>query len=834
MNKRILALLLAVGMILLLAAGCGDQGKGKILSTEGVPQEVLQSALYKAALEEETATVIAYNSVPLTDSAPLRAAVEKMQTGEDAVLTYYEINADGRCWAWRLTMKDGVASYQSTRTEDWNSAIDWESVLYRQAGEIKLNSCGYLSFGEEGPAYAPLYWVFSPLDPYDGYNERYELTKTYLKPLWAQGGAQFGKPEDITDPWTWMFFYDGMTGEYEGYHEGGTMPTQEVVNLLVSRFEISEQKLRSLLDPDGDGSIEWIEHGGIAPQYFAKEAVQEGDLLRIRFGLLPDSDGSEPIYDRELTVRLAEDGSWKYVSNRTVPAELENGVTAMSIDGMLSGSGWQPLYTSFVPEGDGYNQVFHTTMEPKLLADGTMAIPVIPKTGYKDGAPIAVMMLHTDGSYEVIKTPLTCGDWLRTEYNAGKAIDTDTEATEQSIIIRTTYSDDVGVGFSYYEPTRVVETEVWADGRVESRDYVPEGSRYSMRKSPDGQHIADKAGNGSLTIDGVTVIETGLDRTIWEYDDYYRPELWLDNDRLVISSNYYRYCQDYGIYSLSTGEVVWLGAMRNNQYGLGSISLLDGKLCWTAISAFKYDDEGNLLSEKVFCSIPIEELPYGTPTCAVTELYYIYTDKYKDGRLWSVNTDYNEPAKFFIKAFEPATGKSAETELPVAEWLDGGDQSRSWSCVAYKMTEQGMVLHGTQYMENDNYGIDWFILVPNELLNKMEWQQLPSVLDSAEEIPLTEIEEIFGGRWLWTDTYTDTQYELTLYRQGDALYFRWADAEPQELVSAKKTGTTAYYIATRRANSTTDALVLDTGKPKDNNISALFHGWHTLTYQGEA
>ena len=834
MNKRILALLLAVGMILLLAAGCGDQGKGKILSTEGVPQEVLQSALYKAALEEETATVIAYNSVPLTDSAPLRAAVEKMQTGEDAVLTYYEINADGRCWACRLTMKDGVASYQSTRTEDWNSAIDWESVLYRQAGEIKLNSCGYLSFGEEGPAYAPLYWVFSPLDPYDGYNERYELTKTYLKPLWAQGGAQFGKPEDITDPWTWMFFYDGMTGEYEGYHEGGTMPTQEVVNLLVSRFEISEQKLRSLLDPDGDGSIEWIEHGGIAPQYFAKEAVQEGDLLRIRFGLLPDSDGSEPIYDRELTVRLAEDGSWKYVSNRTVPAELENGVTAMSIDGMLSGSGWQPLYTSFVPEGDGYNQVFHTTMEPKLLADGTMAIPVIPKTGYKDGAPIAVMMLHTDGSYEVIKTPLTCGDWLRTEYNAGKAIDTDTEATEQSIIIRTTYSDDVGVGFSYYEPTRVVETEVWADGRVESRDYVPEGSRYSMRKSPDGQHIADKAGNGSLTIDGVTVIETGLDRTIWEYDDYYRPELWLDNDRLVISSNYYRYCQDYGIYSLSTGEVVWLGAMRNNQYGLGSISLLDGKLCWTAISAFKYDDEGNLLSEKVFCSIPIEELPYGTPTCAVTELYYIYTDKYKDGRLWSVNTDYNEPAKFFIKAFEPATGKSAETELPVAEWLDGGDQSRSWSCVAYKMTEQGMVLHGTQYMENDNYGIDWFILVPNELLNKMEWQQLPSVLDSAEEIPLTEIEEIFGGRWLWTDTDTDTQYELTLYRQGDALYFRWADAEPQELVSAKKTGTTAYYIATRRANSTTDALVLDTGKPKDNKISALFHGWHTLTYQGEA
>lgn len=37
MNKRILALLLAA--VLLLAVGCG--GSEKILSTEGVPQEVL-------------------------------------------------------------------------------------------------------------------------------------------------------------------------------------------------------------------------------------------------------------------------------------------------------------------------------------------------------------------------------------------------------------------------------------------------------------------------------------------------------------------------------------------------------------------------------------------------------------------------------------------------------------------------------------------------------------------------------------------------------------------------------------------------------------------------
>lgn len=827
MNKRILALLLAVGMILLLAAGCGDQGKGKILSTEGVPQEVLQSALYKAALEEETATVIAYNSVPLTDSAPLRAAVEKMQTGEDAVLTYYEINADGRCWAWRLTMKDGVASYQSTRTEDWNSAIDWESVLYRQAGEIKLNSCGYLSFGEEGPAYAPLYWVFSPLDPYDGYNERYELTKTYLKPLWAQGGAQFGKPEDITDPWTWMFFYDGMTGEYEGYHEGGTMPTQEVVNLLVSRFEISEQKLRSLLDPDGDGSIEWIEHGGIAPQYFAKEAVQEGDLLRIRYGA-PYS-GREPTYNMELTVRIAEDGSWKYVSNRTLPVELENGVKAVNIGEVLSGSGWQPLYTCMVQDGDGYNEVFSTTMSPRLLADGTMAIPVI-RGDYEDGKTIAVVLLRLDGSYTAVETPLTCGGWMRNVFDNTIGRDTETEATRESIIIRTEYSQNVGTVFGYYQPTRVVETEVWSDGRLESRDYVPEGSRYTMLKSPDGQHFADATGNGSLTIDGVTVIETGLDREIWEYDRYYRPELWLDNDRLVISSNYYRYSNDYGIFTLSTGEVTWMNLGKMNGNGLSGIRLLDGKLFWTVMNEnFFTDDESGSVSEMAFYSLPVEELPYGTPTRMATKLYY---GMEHNGRLWTAETNYTATGHLTVLAFDPESGESAELDISVAEWLDGGEQSRSWTCNAIKMTAQGMVLCCTQYMENDNYGTDWIILVPHALLDNMEWQRLPSVLDSAEEMPLTEIEEVFGGQW--RDLSYDEGYTLTIYREGDALYCRWADMEPQQLVKAYKTGKTGYYITTRRADGTTDALALDTGKPKDNKITAMLYEWRNLTYQGEA
>lgn len=823
MNKRILVLLLAV---LLLAVGCG--GSEKILSTEGVPQEVLQSAQYKAALAEETATVIAYNYVPLTDSAPVRAAVKKMQAGEDAELRYYNFydrNDSQGIDSMRLTVKDGVAAFQEASLTGYGDTVDWENVLYQQAGEIRLNSCGELSIIDSVDY---IYEVFSPLDTYEDYNKRYELTKTYLYPL-AEGCTQnFTSPEGITDPLWWArlcwFLTDGETD----YPEGHEVPIDEIEEVLLKWFDISEEKLRSLLDPDGNGTMLWVTETGISWSCFAKEAVQEGDLLRIRYGFT--FNGREPNYNRELTVRIAEDGSWKYVSNRTVPTELENGVVAMSIGGMLSGSGWQPLYTCPVPEGDGYNEVFSTTMSPRLLADGTMAIPVI-RGDYEDGKTIAVVLLRLDGSYTAVETPLTCGGWMRNVFDNTIGRDTETEATRESIIIRTEYSQNVGTTFGYYQPTRVVETEVWSDGRLESRDYVPEGSRYTMLKSPDGQHIADATGNGSLTIDGVTVIETGLDREIWEYDRYYRPELWLDNDRLVISSNYYRYSNDYGIFTLSTGEVTWmnLGKMNGNGNGLSGIRLLDGKLCWTAREVFFTDDESGSVSEMAFYSLPVEELPYGTPTRMATKLYY---GMEHNGRLWTAETNYTATGHLTVRAFDPESGESAELDIPVAERLDGGEQSRSWLCNAYKMTEQGMVLRGTQYMENDNYGTDWIILVPHALLDNMEWQRLPSVLDSAEEMPLTEIEKVFGGQW--RDLSYDEGYTLTIYREGDALYCRWADMEPQQLVKAYKTGKTGYYITTRRADGTTDALALDTGKPKDNKITAMLYEWRNLTYQGEA
>ena len=88
----------------------------------------------KAALAEETATVIAYNYVPLTDSAPVRAAVKKMQAGEDAELRYYNFYDRNDCQGidgMRLTVKDGVAAFQEISLTGYGDTVDWENVLYQ-------------------------------------------------------------------------------------------------------------------------------------------------------------------------------------------------------------------------------------------------------------------------------------------------------------------------------------------------------------------------------------------------------------------------------------------------------------------------------------------------------------------------------------------------------------------------------------------------------------------------------------------------------------------------------------------------------------------------------
>lgn len=794
MKKRIATVLLMLA--LLLTAGCGGE-KEKLLSAEGVPQEALQSAVYKAALAEENATVIAYGGTPLTAGEPVRAAVDAMRQGKDAVLTYYDLcggeEQDPYFTAWRLTMQDGVLSYQSTESDGWDSAVDWQTVLYRQAGELRLNSCGYLSFGEELPEYGGLYRVFSPLDGYEDYDTRCTVTEDYLEPLGTMAGLLFETAEEIEDPRSWQMIYDFLTGCTDGCHEGGSLPTAEVVSELTKRFDITAEALQKLLDPTGSGTVVWEEYGGVEPLYFAGSLRQEGDLLYIRYGLLP-TDGTEPTYDRELTVRQ-EGEAPKYISNRVVPVTLENGITALNITELTTGSEWRPLGSYRFEDGTATP---YAGLRPRLLEDGTYAVPAV-KGSYEDGKPIAVLMVQADGSRRVIETPLICGA-LPEDSNGYNMC---TESQGNSLVIFT----EKGI----YQNTsrRRMEVRVWSDGRMEqgSGEWLPGGTVFS----PDGQHSACRDDSGSLLIDGVPTEISTPEQDRW---DVYA-DCWLDNDRLVLWERGNETGRaDCGVYILSTGTAGWLGlAGYSRSY---STVPLPGDGILVQMAEAYYDEDGNVDYDYVMYDMPQADFPNGEWSRTVTDGANWRT--WQGKILWGI--DYtDEPGEIKLCAYDAAAGKTAGVALSFAELGES-----SWYILDCSAMEQGLVLQSYQYQAET----DWLLTVPQKLLENPQWQRQPDRLDTAEEVALTEIEETFGGRW------QENEDELVIYREGDTLYSRWADEAPQELVKAYRTGKTGYYIVTRWADGTADALALDTGKPKDNKIYAMLYWNRELEYRGEA
>ena len=289
--KKLWGILLAA--MLLVTAGCG--GTEKILSTEGAPQELLSSAGYKAALAEEEAAVIAFNGVPMTDSAPVRAAVTKLQNGEDAVLTYYNFQQwaaadpqdprDKGLFAFRLTQKDGVLAYQDDYLTDWESAVQWGEKPFYRAADPKLNDCGYFSFlFEDNDAPNDRYLFFCPEDRYEGYNERYALTETYLQPIAWQCYCNFTDPEEITAN-AWLgFFISLYEGDLPMDGETASLPLPEMLKTLLPRFEISEAALRAGL-PTLEGyraETDTVDYytggrGGKKPRAGAEWAAQQGE-----------------------------------------------------------------------------------------------------------------------------------------------------------------------------------------------------------------------------------------------------------------------------------------------------------------------------------------------------------------------------------------------------------------------------------------------------------------------------------------------------------------------------------------------------------------------------
>lgn len=603
------------------------------------------------------------------------------------------------------------------------------------------------------------------------------------------------------------------------------LPQEEVAAAIQKHFDMSpEMADASLKDLHNYDGYFWVSPWNLGDNLFAyaREATIEGDTLTIRYSLYEAQPGDEGFLAQHMadytqthescgryaiTIRLEEDGGWKYISrdydSETVVMPKPEGELQVEPSDDPETAGWELIATKAeYYASDTYVFIDGSTEGCRLLGWGQQQVSVYRA---EDGYHLSYWRTE----------PLNISGLENPEVTQWNGYTSESLITPEDAALFN-FEDMViylnptgGDGYSLYSPSR--------------------NSSIAIMPVDSTGVLVEQSGSGLIALN---------EEASWVFAEGSRYRLFVSYLGMDDADGYNKY--NFYLYDSETHHLTTL--LENTPYEsfqqisdeedgtLFGIIRQDGLYIYDAAKpeapAMVYD-KTNLPMDG--CDAINIEYLYGTPTRMATKLYY---GMEHNGRLWTAETNYTATGHLTVLAFDPESGESAELDIPVAEWLDGVEQSRSWTCNAIKMTAQGMVLRGTQYMENDNYGTDWIILVPHALLDNMEWQRLPSVLDSAEEMPLTEIEEVFGGQW--RDLSYDEGYTLTIYREGDALYCRWADMEPQQLVKAYKTGKTGYYITTRRADGTTDALALDTGKPKDNKITAMLYEWRNLTYQGEA
>ena len=819
--KKLWGILLAA--MLLVTAGCG--GTEKILSTEGAPQELLSSAGYKAALAEEEAAVIAFNGVPMTDSAPVRAAVAKLQNGGDAVLTYYNFHQwaaadpqdtrDKGLFAFRLTQKDGVLAYQDDYLTDWESTVQWGEKPFYRAADPKLNDCGYFSFlFEDNDAPNDRYLFFCPEDRYEGYNERYALTETYLQPIAWQCYCNFTDPEEITAN-AWLRFFTSLyEGDLPMDGETASIPLSEMLKTLLPRFEISETALRAILTTlegyraETDTVVYYTGgRGGLTPLPFAESAVQQGDLLQIRYGVMGLSADDLPA-DRLLTVRLQEDGGWKYVSNTQALQTTAEGVTELKISEALP-QGCLPL------PADPSEDLSGSLHRPALLQDGTVALLAVKGNSFAEGAPLVGLFLPPEGeTWTETATGLTYGNWLRNIYGEKEGRFTGVMVQGNCLVLRTEYSTNVGTTMDSYRPDRYEETWIRPGGSVEQKSGPVQGLNETA--SPDGSRVAARDNYGNLLVNGTVVLDAGNEHPIWEYDRYYVPDLWADNDRLIFHEGVYKYMTGLGAVNLSTGEVQQLPGRINQT--ISSIFCLGDTVYWSVNEQFCAGGEEPLTGERVLYAMPAADFPQGEAARMVMPQTTDWPRLLTDGRLWSARY---QQETLELTVFDPETGSGGSLSIPVA----AGDAAY-WTVPCMALTPDGLalLLEGS----DDTPQLYRLVRVPNALLTSIPMERQPSLMEQMQPANLDEVFEIFSGRW--QQDWEDGESAL-FYRQDGDCYYRFGEREPEKLVSVSTLGETGYYFTTVGADGNTGVLLADTGKPKDNRI--LLQVYIGETYPGE-
>ncbi len=292
---------------------------------ELVDEALTAAPLYQQALERPS--VITYQDEIVTAPQPVYDFLAAVEKGEDWDLYLYQFRLreddDRDCYFAHYISDQGFVRNAGGFEYNWDSMTEGNQCA---ADPISLNEYGYLVYGPEDQQSGTQ--VVNDRDLYDQAEERRNMWETYLAPIYYTGigcGVTWSSPEELG---SWLFLFEDIYN-YENEDTpwdrfGSDWPVDYMVETLSRYFDgitaddlIGARKFGAdAYDPQTNTIHYEGGRGGVLPPSRVTGWAGEGDTLAIDYECYEYETGV-PIegWSNRLTVRLLEDGSFRYLSN---------------------------------------------------------------------------------------------------------------------------------------------------------------------------------------------------------------------------------------------------------------------------------------------------------------------------------------------------------------------------------------------------------------------------------------------------------------------------------------------------------------------------------------
>ncbi len=302
-----------------------------VVFTEFLTEELKSSSAYNEAIKHNA--VIKFNREILTSGVAPREFVENVRKGRSDRLYLYGFerlmgyeseppyySAFCTIYDYNAADKTFIIRYEKTDSENpWNSPWEDQKGRYPVREKPVLNEYGYFLVSEYKG-----FQVVSDYELYEGFNELKAAKERFIDPIWWNVllGVTFDSFNDIEHL---LFLFDDLYSfiKREGILDqyGSDIPMPLITELVTSYFDCGEEDIKAKLEEYYNKEADTCVFKGkppIAADINLDERVleynQSGDTATIVYTQYDTHSGEPKDIRYTMTVRLLEDGSFRYIS----------------------------------------------------------------------------------------------------------------------------------------------------------------------------------------------------------------------------------------------------------------------------------------------------------------------------------------------------------------------------------------------------------------------------------------------------------------------------------------------------------------------------------------